>query len=103
MIRLSLFVMVLISMLAGCSKAPKEQQVELTDLSTTAAFESAHATVSLSLSQATIIAKNSAVLDCAIHAARAAGYTVGSPQPVEAVDNSTPVDGADATASTIAT
>ena len=113
MTRLTLLLM--ISVLTCCSKAPQEQQDESTEISTTVAFESAHARVSIEgmhcqdcakaiskamngcvdvrsvavsfeRKQAIIIATNSAALACAIHAARAAGYTVGSPQPIEDAD-----------------
>jgi len=110
MIRLSLIVMV--SVLAGCSETSEDKPADVPNVSTAKAFQPVHCTVaiegmhcqncanSISLAmnecalvrsvavsfekkQATIVAENSAALDCAIHAAIESGYTVGPPQPAE--------------------
>ncbi len=134
MIRLQLIFLFLI--LGCCAEAPQEPQAaERTDLSTPIAIQPVHATVSIegmhcqncanaisramnrcsdvrsvavsfNQKQATIIARNSAALDCAIHAAQDAGYAVGPPQPVEdeeGINGLTPTNPADAAASTSAT
>jgi copper chaperone CopZ len=107
-------VLIVVALLASCTETPSEQPAQVTAIANIQAAEPVQCTVSIEgmhcqncanavsramngcsqvrsvavsfeQSQATIFAANDSALDCAILAAREAGYTVGAPEPIEHV------------------